>query len=144
MAELRSLSLGGLFAKLRDALISLTRDLDKFIDESSKVISKDDIEELRNHIQERLNRNEEIDDNKKLKELLDLFATDQAVIEWIREDADSWIAMLDSIIENLSKRKEPLTDEERKELEGLIGVANQIKGLLRGGESKNLDHDMHG
>mgnify|MGYP001626160699 CR=1 FL=1 len=144
MAELRSLSLGGLFAKLRDALISLTRDLDKFIDESSKVISKDDIEELRNHIQERLNRNEEIDDNKKLKELLDLFATDQAVIEWIREDADSWIAMLDSIIENLSKRKEPLTDEERKELEGLIGVANQIKGLLRGGENKNLDHDMHG
>ncbi|MGC9099421.1 MAG: hypothetical protein ACP5HW_02635 [Candidatus Micrarchaeia archaeon] len=144
MAELRSLSLGGLFAKLRDALIALTRDLDKFIDESNRVISKDDIEELRNHIQERLNRNEEIDDNKKLKELLDLFATDQAVIEWIREDANSWIAMLDSIIENLSKRKEPLTDEERKELEELIGIASQIKGLLRGGENKNLDHDMHG
>ncbi|MGC8699882.1 MAG: hypothetical protein ACP5RK_02685 [Candidatus Micrarchaeia archaeon] len=144
MAELRSLSLGGLFAKLRDALIALTRDLDKFIDESNRVISKDDIEELRNHIQERLNRNEEIDDNKKLKELLDLFATDQAVIEWIREDANSWIAMLDSIIENLSKRKEPLTDEERKELEDLIGIASQIKGLLRGGENKNLDHDMHG
>jgi len=41
----------------------------------------DDINELRKHIQHKLENNEDIEDNKKLRELLELFATDKAVFE---------------------------------------------------------------
>ncbi|MGC9129917.1 MAG: hypothetical protein ACP5GB_03530 [Candidatus Micrarchaeia archaeon] len=140
MVELKPLTLGSLFAKLRDSLVQLTRDLDRYINNAEKIMSIEEINKLRDHIQEKLNRNEEIEDNKKLKELLDLFVNDQEVINFIRKDAASWIAMLDSIIDNLSKRKEPLSEEERMELEELVGMANQIKNLLRRAPEKNIDH----
>ncbi|MFP3278349.1 MAG: hypothetical protein RXO43_02190 [Candidatus Micrarchaeota archaeon] len=132
------LGLGSLFARLRAALITFTRSLDEIIDENKK-ISMDDINELRKHIQHKLENNEDIEDNKKLRELLELFATDKAVFEVIRKDASSWINMLDAIIINLSNKKE-LTDEERKELSELIGLANQLSALLRK-EVKESDQD---
>ena len=132
------LGLGSLFARLRAALITFTRNLDELIDENKK-ISMDDINELRKHIQRKLENNEDIEDNKKLRELLELFATDKAVFEVIRKDAPSWISLLDSIIANLSNKKE-ITDEERKELGELIGMANQLSELLRK-EVKENDQD---
>jgi len=132
------LGLGSLFARLRAALITFARSLDEIIDENKK-ISMDDINELRKHIQHKLENNEDIEDNKKLRELLELFATDKAVFELMRKDASSWISMLDSIIANLSSKKE-LTDEERKELSELIGMANQLSALLRK-EVKESDQD---
>ncbi|MGC8776971.1 MAG: hypothetical protein ACP5P2_03485 [Candidatus Micrarchaeia archaeon] len=143
MVELKPLTLGSLFAKLRDSLVQLTRDLDRYINNAEKIMSIEEINKLRDHIQEKLNRNEEIEDNKKLKELLDLFVNDREVINFIRKDAASWIAMLDSIIDNLSKRKEPLSEEERMELEELVGMANQIKNLLRRAPEKNIDHNSN-
>jgi len=132
------LGLGSLFAKLRAALITFTRSLDEIIDENKK-ISMDDINELRKHIQHKLENSEDIEDNKKLKELLELFATDKAVFEVMRKDASSWISLLDSIIANLSSKKD-LTDEERKELTELISMANQLSKLLRK-EVKENDRD---
>ena len=133
------LGLGSLFARLRAALITFTRSLDEIIDENKR-ISMDDINELRKHIQHKLENNEDIEDNKKLRELLELFATDKAVFELMRKDASSWISLLDSIIANLSSKKE-LTDEERKELEELIGIANQLSALLRKEvKESNNDH----
>jgi len=133
------LGLGSLFAKLRAALITFTRSLDEIIDENKK-ISMDDINELRKHIQHKLENNEDIEDNKKLKELLELFATDKAVFEVMRKDASSWISLLDSIIANLSSKKD-LTDEERKELTELISMANQLSKLLRKEVKENYqDH----
>jgi len=133
------LGLGSLFARLRAALITFTRSLDELIDENKR-ISTDDINELRKHIQHKLENNEDIEDNKKLRELLELFATNKAVFEVMRKDASSWISLLDSIIANLSSKKE-LTDEERKELEELIGIANQLSALLRKEvKESNNDH----
>jgi len=133
------LGLGSLFAKLRAALITFTRSLDEIIDENKK-ISMDDINELRKHIQHKLENSEDIEDNKKLKELLELFATDKAVFEVMRKDASSWISLLDSIIANLSSKKD-LTDEERKELTELISMANQLSKLLRKEVKENYqDH----
>jgi|GEM_PF-1025888 len=133
------LGLGSLFARLRAALITFTRSLDEIIDENKR-ISMDDINELRKHIQHKLENNEDIEDNKKLRELLELFATNKAVFELMRKDASSWISLLDSIIANLSSKKE-LTDEERKELEELIGIANQLSALLRKEvKESNNDH----
>ena len=129
------LGLGSLFARLRAALITFTRNLDELIDENKK-ISMDDINELRKHIQHKLENNEDIEDSKKLRELLELFVTDKAVFEVIRKDAPSWISLLDSIIANLSNKKE-ITDEERKELGELIGMANQLSALLRKEVKKN-------
>jgi hypothetical protein len=144
MAELSSLSLGSLFGKLREALVSFTRDIDKYIEGTNKVISKEDIDELRKHIQEKLDRNEEIEDNKKLKDLLDLFLKDREVMNMMRKDADAWVSMLDSIIEYLSKRTEPLTETEKYELNELLGIANQIKGLLRRSEKdQDSEHYVH-
>jgi len=135
------LSLGSLFAMLRSALITFTRNLDDLIKENKK-ISIDDINELRKHIQQKLENNEDIDDNKKLRELLELFATDKAVLKVIKEDINSWISMFDAIIANLS-RKQNLTDEDRKELSELIKMTTQLTEYIRKEkENKDYDHNV--
>jgi len=135
------LSLGSLFTMLRSALITFTRNLDDLIKENKK-ISIDDINELRKHIQQKLENNEDIDDNKKLRELLELFATDKAVLKVIKEDINSWISMFDAIIANLSK-KQNLTDEDRKELSELIRMTTQLTEYIRKEkENKDYDHNV--
>jgi len=135
------LSLGSLFTMLRSALITFTRNLDDLIKENKK-ISIDDINELRKHIQQKLENNEDIDDNKKLRELLELFATDKAVLKVIKEDINSWISMFDAIIANLS-RKQNLTDEDRKELSELIRMTTQLTEYIRKEkENKDYDHNV--
>ena len=135
------LSLGSLFAMLRSALITFTRNLDDLIKENKK-ISIDDINELRKHIQQKLENNEDIDDNKKLRELLELFATDKAVLKVIKDDINSWISMFDAIIANLS-RKQNLTDEDRKELSELIKMTTQLTEYIRKEkENKDYDHNV--
>ena len=135
------LSLGSLFTMLRSALVTFTRNLDDLIEENKK-ISIDDINELRKHIQQKLENNEDIDDNKKLRELLELFATDKAVLKVIKEDINSWISMFDAIIANLS-RKQNLTDEDRKELSELIKMTTQLTEYIRKEkENKDYDHNV--
>lgn len=139
LGDLKNMSLGALFGKLHSAITSFTKDLDTFI-EKNKSISMSDIKELRDHIQKRLESNEEVEDNKKLKELLNLFATDKAVLEVIREDAEQWIELLDAIIENLENKEGELTIEEKAELHQIISLATDIKTMLRK-ESTTFDKD---
>jgi len=134
------LTLGSLFTMLRSALVTFTRNLDDLIEENKK-ISLNDINELRKHIQQKLENNEDIDDNKKLRELLELFATDKAVLKVIKDDVNSWISMFDAIIANLSK-KQNLTDEDREELSELIRMTTQLTEYLRK-EDRDYDHNVH-
>ncbi|MGC8710635.1 MAG: hypothetical protein ACP5RF_03450 [Candidatus Micrarchaeia archaeon] len=133
----KDMSLGALFGKLHGAMSSFTKDINGFI-EKNKSISMGDIKELREHIQKRLENNEEVEDNMKLRELLNLFATDKAVLEVIKEDSEEWIEMLDAIIENLENKKGELTIEEKAELHQIISLATDIKSMLRK-ESKSFD-----
>lgn len=128
----KGLSLDGLLGKLREALQGFARDMEEVIGEN-KSVSTDDLRELREHIQQRLDRKEEITDNKKLLETLNLFATDKAVLEIIREDADEWVALLEDIEENVRKTQGSLTPEEKNELDDIGRLSGEIKALVRKG-----------
>ncbi len=121
--------LGNLFDKLHSLMKSLAKDIEEVIEENRE-ISTSSVRELRDKISERLGRNEEIEDNKKLLRLLNLFAMDKAVMEILKEDSDEWIALLNDIEENLSSNGK-LTQKERKEIKEIRHLTSEIKMIIR-------------
>ncbi len=130
--SLMSVTLDGLLGKLHSALQTFAEDVQDIIEEN-EALTVEDIRYLRKKIQERLDKNEEITDNQKLLAMLDLFATDKAVLEIIREDADDWIALLEDIEDNIKGGAEgrELAPEEKKEIEDIGKLTTEIKTLIR-------------
>jgi regulator of replication initiation timing len=125
------MTLDSLIGKLHSMLTTFAGDIEDMIEENEEV-TVDDIRELRQKIQERLDKNEEITDNQKLLTMLDLFATDKAVLEIIREDADEWIALLESIEDNIKGSSGgEITPEEEKEIKEIGKLTTEIKTLIR-------------
>jgi len=134
ISDLANLTLDGLLGKLHSALANFASDVEDMIEEN-KAISIDDIRNLRHTIQQRLDRNEEITDNQKLLTMLDLFTTDKAVLEIIREDAEEWIALLEDIENNIkggaAAAGDDLTPEEEDEIEKISKLTSEIKTMIR-------------
>lgn len=130
---LSELSLGALFGRLQASIKSFARSLDEAV-EGNKQVPPADIEQLRDHIKERLDSGEEIEDNKKLLKMLDLFRNDRAVMLVIKQDAEEWLAMLDAIEKNLASKGEALDEAESEELEEVRSAAAEVKQILRGDE----------
>jgi hypothetical protein len=128
--NLQESSLAVLFENLHNLMINLVRDVDSVI-EDNKGVSIDDVRELRDHISHRLSKNEEIADNGKLLKVLNLFSEDKAVIEIIREDAEEWIDLLDSIEGNIRGSGGSLTKKEQEEIRQINKLTKEIKGLIR-------------
>lgn len=127
---IKSLTLDGLLERLHAALKGFAKDMDEVIGENESV-SSDDLSELREHIRQRLDRNEEITDNEKLLKLLNLFATDREVLEIVREDAEEWIALLESIEERIKSSPGKPTQEEESDLAEIRRLSGEIKALIR-------------
>jgi len=128
---LTNLTLDDLLGKLHSALVNFVRDVEEMVEEN-KVLSVEDIRELRHHIQQRLDNREEITDNQKLLTMLDLFVTDSAVMEIIREDAEDWIKLLEDIEDNIKGRAgKQLTPDEKEEMKKVGELTAQIKALIR-------------
>ena len=125
-----NLTLDSLLGKLHSALVNFARDVEEMIEEN-KALTVEDIRELRRNIQQRLDRNEEITDNRKLLAMLDLFATDKAVLEIIREDAEDWIKLLEDIEDNIKGKAGKLTPDERAEMKEISKLTSNIKELIR-------------
>ncbi len=132
ISELANTTLDGLLGKLHSLLINFASDVEDMIEEN-KALTVEDIRDLRRKIQERLDRKEEITDNQKLLMMLDLFATDKAVLEIIREDADDWVALLEDIENNIKGKAGggELTPDEEKEVEEIGKLTSEIKALIR-------------
>ncbi len=63
--------------------------------------------------------------------MLDLFATDKAVLEIIREDADEWIQLLESIENNIKGGSGEITPKEEEEIKQIGKLTSEIKTLIR-------------
>ncbi len=133
MAEqgFKSLTVSALIGKLHSAILSVTKAT-KEITEKNDELSVYDIRELRDHITNRLKSKENIEDNEKLLLLLNMFATNKEVLELIRDETEDWARLLQAIEESLIRKQEGLTPEERSELEGIIRLTRDIKGMIRG------------
>jgi transcriptional regulator of heat shock response len=128
--DVKELSLDGLFSKLHGLMVNLVRDIDSVLEDNME-ISMDSVRELRSHITTKLNRNEEIEDNKKLLKLLNLFSEDRAVLEIIKEDSDEWVELLEAIEESINERGPNLTKSEQKEIKEINRLTSEIKSLIR-------------
>lgn len=129
--DIKDLSLDSLFARLHQLMSNLVSDIDGVL-EDNKEMGMNDIRALREHINYRLGKREEVSDNQKILRLLNLFSEDKAVIEIIREDAEEWLELLEAIESNIvgdgSKR---LTARERTEVKEINRLTGQIKQLIR-------------
>ena len=127
---LKKFSLDELVGKLLGALTQFAKDMEEVVGEN-KAFSFGDIQDLRRNIQQRLNNKEEIRDNTRLLAMLDLFATDKAVLEIIREDAEGWIELLEGIEENIKGGPGGITPQEQKEITQIKELTAEIKDLIR-------------
>jgi flagellar motility protein MotE (MotC chaperone) len=127
---IKSLSLSGLFESLHQSMLNFAGSLGSLIEEN-KAVSLDDIRTLRAHIKDRLAGNEEITDKQKLLKLLDLFSTDRAVVELMKEEAQEWVEMLEGIENSITKQGVELTAQEKEEVEKIGRLTAEIKGLIR-------------
>jgi hypothetical protein len=119
-----------LFGRLHQLMVNLVGDIDSVIEDNEELtVSK--IKELRDHINYRLGRNEEIHDNRELLKVLNLLSEDKAVIEIIREDAQEWLDLLESIEASLKDRGVDLTSEQKKQMADIKRLTSEIKGLIR-------------
>jgi len=134
MKDMHDLSLDSLFGRLHSLMLNLVGDIDSVI-EDNKEVGIEEVRTLRDHINYKLGRKEEVYDNQKLLKLLNLFSEDKAVIEIIREDAGEWLELLSAIEESIkgdgSKR---LSASEKEEVRQIGKLTSQIKSLIRKGE----------
>jgi hypothetical protein len=127
---LKKLSLGELFARLHDSIIAVARNIGK-LTERNREISLVDIVELRNHIKERLKRNEELAENEKLLNLIELFKEDKNAIELIKIDLDEWMDFLEAIKYNIEQSGQTLNKKETQELQQIKREITALQGVLR-------------
>ncbi len=130
--DLKSLSISDLFSKLHRMISDFIETIDETI-RDNRQIGLDDIKSLRAHITSRLQKNEDIEENKKLLKVLDLFATNKAVMELIRADADDWLDFLEAIKKRLEQKgdESDLTREELQDIEKAKKLTQEIRAMIR-------------
>ena len=127
---IKNATLSNLFGSLHEAMLSFVKSLDSLISEN-KDLTLDDIKMLREHIKERLKGDEEITDKQKLLKLLDLFSTDRAVVELMKDEAEEWLEMLEAIEGNIANQDGEMTAQEKEEIEKIHKLTVEIKAVLR-------------
>ncbi len=129
--DLKLFSMKELFSKLHNdikAFISITKDTA----ERNNEISFGDVSELREHITERLNQGENVEDNRMVLKVLNLFTTDKAFVQITGEEAEGWLNFLDAIENSLKNLGEyATTPEERNDIKELNDALSKAKELLR-------------
>lgn len=130
--DIKGMSLGQLLNRLHEAIVDFIETLDNTI-ESNRKVNTNEIRELRGHILERLQKNEDVSDNKKLIEVLDLFSTESVIMELIREDSEEWLDFIETIEERMRERGESseLAHEELADIERIKELTAQIKAIMR-------------
>lgn len=128
--NLKNLSLTELIEKLYDSIKSFSKSMEK-ITQMNNIVTHSDIIELKEHITNKLNKGEELDDNKKLINLLDVLSKDQSIIQIIKDDAEEWVTLLDAIEKNIKSQNGTLNEKEENEVKKINEMTTSIKEFLR-------------
>jgi benzoyl-CoA reductase/2-hydroxyglutaryl-CoA dehydratase subunit BcrC/BadD/HgdB len=87
---------------------------------------------LREHISERLKRNEDIEDNKKMIQILDLFKKNSLIMELAKEDVEKWLAFFDAIEQKLEENNGvKLTEKELNDINQIKRLTKDLKEMIR-------------
>ena len=127
--DFKNLTVNQLIKKLYDSVKSFIKGMESVVQMNDK-LSKNEIDELKEHLTNKLNNGEEVTDNTKLISLLDVLSKDQTIMHIIKDDAEDWILMLEAI-ENSINSKTTISKEEEKEIEQINTMTNSIKDFLR-------------
>ncbi len=124
--------MSSLISKLHEALMDFVSDIEQIIDENRQM-SYEEIMRLRSHIIARLDKKEEVEDNKRLISLLDLFSTNKAIMELIKEDSEEWVELIEAISRRASSAstERGQEDQEQEEIKRIQVLTQKIKGLIR-------------
>ena len=129
--ELKLLSLKELFSKLHNDIKVFLVDTRNAIERNNEV-GFDDIKRVREHITERLNNGESVEDNEEILKVLNLFTMDKAFLQITSEETEGWIEFLNAIEESMKDLdKRATTSEERHDLEEINEALVKAKQLLR-------------
>jgi hypothetical protein len=115
--------------KLYESVKSFAKGMESVVGMNDEV-GRGEINELKSHLTEKLNKGDEVTDNSKLIQLLDILSKDQSIMHVIKDDAEDWLEMLEAI-ENNIKNKGELNMQEKKEVKQINKMTSSIKDFLR-------------
>ncbi len=128
--EIKNTTIVELFSKLHRAISELISDASKMV-ELNDSVKMDSVRNIRNDIVKKLNGNENIEENKTLVKILDLFITDKSFIRMIRDDSKEWLEFLDVIERNMNKIGNDLSGEDRKEIANITKAIDDARKMIR-------------
>ncbi|MGC8572221.1 MAG: hypothetical protein ACP5RI_01640 [Candidatus Micrarchaeia archaeon] len=133
---IKNTTLGKLISSLHKSILSTIKST-KTLSEMNDKITNEEIVKLRENVKAKLDRGEDIEDNKSLIELLNLFSTNKKVIEYLKYESEDWIDLLKAIERNLVTREDSLTVEEKKEIAKIMDLIKDVKEIIREEEGKD-------
>jgi hypothetical protein len=97
----------------------------------NEIVDDNTVRELREHIKNRLAIGEEKVDNQNILKLLDLFSENKEVIEFIKEEAEEWLDLVEAIEKHIESGDKVLSEKEQEEVKELKELTDKIKHTLR-------------
>ncbi|MDE1873893.1 MAG: hypothetical protein KGI04_02115 [Candidatus Micrarchaeota archaeon] len=97
--------------------------------ETNKQVSVEDILEMREKLKKQLSGKAGSPQTQNLVKMLNLLSSDQTILELVSNDAEEWLELVD-IIEDHLKTREPLNDQEMKELKTIKELSAEIRSIL--------------
>ena len=128
--ELSKISLGRLFSILTDSMTRMVEGLKGLINKN-ETVDDNTVREIREHIKNRLAAGEERVDNQNILKLLDLFSENKEVIEFIKEEAEEWLELVEAIEKHIESGDKELSEKEQEEVMELKELMDKIKHTLR-------------
>jgi hypothetical protein len=128
--ELSKISLSRLFSILTDSMTRMVEGL-KGLVKRNEIVDDSTVRELREHIKNRLAIGEERVDNQNILKLLDLFSENKEVIEFIKEEAEEWLDLVEAIEKHIESGDRTLSEKEQEEVRELKELTDKIKHTLR-------------
>jgi hypothetical protein len=128
--ELSKISLSRLFSILTDSMTRMVEGL-RGLMKRNEIVDDSTVRELREHIKSRLAIGEERVDNQNILKLLDLFSENKEVIEFIKEEAEEWLELVEAIEKHIESGDRTLSEKEQEEVRELKELTDKIKHTLR-------------
>ncbi|MCL5786737.1 MAG: hypothetical protein M1520_00835 [Candidatus Marsarchaeota archaeon] len=128
--ELSKISLSRLFNILTDSMTRMVEGL-KGLVKRNEIVDDSTVRELREHIKNRLAVGEERVDNQNILKLLDLFSENKEVIEFIKEESEEWLELVEAIEKHIESGDRTLSEKEQEEVRELKELTDKIKHTLR-------------
>ena len=126
--HLSSISIGNLLNRLHESIVRFVHNVEEIVHDNNS-IKLGEIEQLREHIEERIKKGEDVADNERTLKIIELFLTDKYVMEFIKEDADEWLDFINTIEHHLSSRK--AAEGEKEDINEISRNIAKLQEILR-------------